>query len=314
MNYIAIHVDVTDLTLQKQALEVKSTQLEIVLEHMDQGISMVDADLKVVVSNERFRELLEFPKELVAKNADFEAFIRYNAERGEYGAGDVDELVKERVALAKQFQPHRFERVRPDGAVIEIRGIPVPGGGGMVTTYTDITERKRAEEALRENEQRLTLAMEGSNDGLWDWHTRADEVYFGARLKTILGLKSKSEKFTSKTWRSRIHPDDLEKYKQVFVAHLKGETDHFEFEYRVRGDDGEYRWIRDRGMQCPTQLIWGYNDPTAPVELGRALFDLIALRERRAQLDVFNQSGHFTYREHPQAFNAALHGFIEGCG
>lgn len=73
-----------------------------------------------------------------------------------------------------------------------------------------------------------------------------------------------------------------------------------------------FAWIRDHGMGRPTQLIWGYNDPTAPVDMGRALFDLIAARERRAQFTILNQSGHFTYREHPKAFNAALHGFIEG--
>ena len=75
-----------------------------------------------------------------------------------------------------------------------------------------------------------------------------------------------------------------------------------------------FDWIRDRGMGRPTLLIWGYNDPTAPLQLGRDLYDMIALSERRAQFSVFNQSGHFTYREHPAAFNATLHAFIEGCG
>ena len=73
-----------------------------------------------------------------------------------------------------------------------------------------------------------------------------------------------------------------------------------------------FAWIRDHGMGRPTQLIWGYNDPTAPVDMGRALFDLVAARERKAQFSIFNQSGHFTYREHPKAFNACLHAFIEG--
>lgn len=73
-----------------------------------------------------------------------------------------------------------------------------------------------------------------------------------------------------------------------------------------------FAWMRDHGMDRPTQLIWGYNDPTATIEQGRALYDLIAARERRAQLNIFNQSGHFTYREHPAAFNACLHAFIEG--
>jgi len=70
--------------------------------------------------------------------------------------------------------------------------------------------------------------------------------------------------------------------------------------------------IRDQGLERPTHLVWGYNDPTAPVEMGRALFDLCALRERRTQMSIINQAGHFSYREHPAEFNACVHGFIEG--
>ena len=81
----------------------------------------------------------------------------------------------------------------------------------------------------------------------------------------------------------------------------------------LRDKQEMFGWIRDNGMKRPTQLIWGYDDPTATLDQGRALYDLIAARERHAQFDVINQSGHFTYREHPRAFNATLHGFIEGC-
>ena len=75
-----------------------------------------------------------------------------------------------------------------------------------------------------------------------------------------------------------------------------------------------FAWLRDRGIKRPTLLIWGYNDPTATLEQGRALYDLIAARERRTQMHVFNQSGHFTYREHPAAFDACLSAFIESSG
>lgn len=75
-----------------------------------------------------------------------------------------------------------------------------------------------------------------------------------------------------------------------------------------------FGWLRDRGIKRPTLLIWGYNDPTATLDQGRALYDLIAARERRTQMHVFNQSGHFTYREHPSAFNACLSAFVDGVG
>ena len=72
-------------------------------------------------------------------------------------------------------------------------------------------------------------------------------------------------------------------------------------------------WLSDRGLQRPTLLVWGYNDPTATLDQGLALFEVLTARERRTSMQIFNQAGHFTYREHPQAFNAALRGFIGSC-
>jgi two-component system cell cycle sensor histidine kinase PleC len=116
---------------------------------MDQGLSMVDGDLRAIFTNKKFYELLDMPPALGEGDADYERFIRFNAERGEYGPGDIEDLIRERVKLAKQFEAHCFERERPDGTVIEIRGNPLPEGG-FVTIYTDITERRRHDEALRE--------------------------------------------------------------------------------------------------------------------------------------------------------------------
>ena len=152
---ISIHADVTEVHRQKQAADRKSEQLQIILDSIDQGISMVDSELQAVAHNARFAELLEFPPQLAQGATSFEAFVRYNAERGEYGDGDIETLVRDRVELARQFQPHRFERTRPDGTVIDIVGTPVEGGG-MVTTYTDITERKKAEAALKRRDEELT--------------------------------------------------------------------------------------------------------------------------------------------------------------
>ncbi len=156
---VSIYTDVTDLSREQDAVAQKSNDLQVVLEAIDQGISMMDADLVCRAHNEKFLDLLEFPPELGAPDTPFDAFIRYNAERGEYGEGDVDELVRERVELAAQFQPHCFERARPDGTIIEVRGNPL-AGGGFVTTYTDVTEQKKARDTLQKRDQELTDQVE----------------------------------------------------------------------------------------------------------------------------------------------------------
>ena len=146
---VIVHTDITELKRREQDLRHQSLLLQSTLENMDQGLSAVDSDLRLIAFNQRFLDLLDFPPELGQVGTPFADFIRYNALRGEYGPGDVETQVHERVALARRFEPHRFERVRGDGRIIEIRGNPMPGGG-FVTTYADVTERKRAEEAVRQ--------------------------------------------------------------------------------------------------------------------------------------------------------------------
>ena len=74
-----------------------------------------------------------------------------------------------------------------------------------------------------------------------------------------------------------------------------------------------HRWLLERGIERPTLMLWGYNDPTAPLSQGMALMEFLTARQRRTYLHIFNESGHFCYREHPEAFNAAVHAFTESC-
>jgi signal transduction histidine kinase len=133
--------------------------------NISQGISMIDADLNLVVCNPRFLELLGFPDALGAPGTPFEAYMRYNAERGEYGPGDVEDLIESRIAQARRFEAHRFERERSDGCIIEVVGKPLPNGG-FITTYTDITERKRHEIELQEFNTTLEVKIAERTEAL----------------------------------------------------------------------------------------------------------------------------------------------------
>jgi diguanylate cyclase (GGDEF)-like protein len=119
--------------------------LEAVVNHFPGGLLLFDKELNLVLCNDRQRQLLDYPDELFADgNPTLARMFRFNAERGEYGPGDIEALVQTRMDLVAQRTPHVFERTRPNGTVLEIRGMPLPDGG-FVTTYVDVTEQRRSQ-------------------------------------------------------------------------------------------------------------------------------------------------------------------------
>ena len=174
----------TSVAADVEALRLALALHDDILEYMDQGVSVLDADLRIVATNRRLRELFGFPLWLCRPGTPIEDFFRFNAERGDYGPGDAEEQVRSRVELAHRFEPHHFERERPDGTVLDIRGIPVPGRG-FVTIYTDITERARAVRALRDSEARFRSLTALSSD--WYWEQDALFRYRSASGKPIGG-------------------------------------------------------------------------------------------------------------------------------
>jgi len=124
------------------------------LENLEQGISVVDKDLRLIVWNTRYVQMFEYPQELVAEGRPIEELIRYNAEHGECGPGDVEALVERRLLHLRHQQPHYFERYRSDGRVIAMHGNPLPGGG-YVTSFTDVTAHKSLVKALKEANEHL---------------------------------------------------------------------------------------------------------------------------------------------------------------
>ena len=175
--YGFIKLDVTESQLKVQEQEETINRLESILalrslDFINQGISVFDRDLKLVSSNSKFCELLEFPPTFGKPGTTMEEMFLFNADRGEYGEGNPEEQVRQRIALAQKFEPHSFDRTRPDGVVIHVMGTPISeGAGGFITVYTDVTaERHREQESedrLKELQERMGLdALSGIDQGV----------------------------------------------------------------------------------------------------------------------------------------------------
>ncbi len=146
--------------------------LQGAIEHIGQGISVVDKHLRLVAWNRRYLELFNFPAGLIQVGRPIADVIYYNAQRGLCGPGDCADHVRRRIAHLQQGTRHTSSRVRPDGRVIEVQGNPMPGGG-FVMSFSDITVFRNAEialknanEMLEERVQQRTCELEQLNKKL----------------------------------------------------------------------------------------------------------------------------------------------------
>ena len=132
--------------------------------------------------------------------------------------------------------PFSFTAVR-----LELEGRTYFTGIGI-----DLTDRKRSEEALRQSEERLALALEASSDGLWDWNFATGEVYFSPRYLGMLGYEPGDLELNIAGWEKLLHPDDFEEAKRIELDHIeRGEP--FAVEFRLRSKSGAWQWVMSRG-------------------------------------------------------------------
>lgn len=140
-----------------------------------------------------------------------------------------------------------FTRVRgrPDRGGNEDRtGI---AGGGTIVVLHDVTARRRAEDWVRTHAERLAMALDNGELGLWDWNVQTGTVYFSPTMETMLGYEAGAWDRHVSAWEKLVHPDDRETVIRTLTDHLEGRTPLYQCEHRVRRADGTWAWILDKG-------------------------------------------------------------------
>ncbi len=256
--------DVSQQRRTDAALRQEHLILNTIIEHFPSGISVTDADFNVIKFNRQFKELLSIPEQLLAGDCRLENFIRFSAERGEYGPVDVDAYVAATVACAKQQVPHCFERTRPDGTVLEVRGTPMPGGG-FITSFTDVTTRKHAEEDMLRLLQEQRLIFDNAHVGIV-WIRERRVVRCNQRLAEMFLYDSPAElagKETNVFYDNEAQWNRLGEQMYEELVH-KGST---QVEYEMRRSDGVRICVMLTGRPLDQSAvhegsIWVYTDIT----------------------------------------------------
>ncbi len=202
-----------------------------------------------------------------------------------------------------EVNPGESRELETSSRTLELRAaaLPAPNGdGSTIFGVRDVTARKRRETVLLESEERYALALQGSNDGLWDWDLTKNEVYYSERWKSILGFDTHEMGTSPDEWFERIHPEDVAAVKSAVSTHMEGTTPTLEIECRMRHKDGTYKWILCRGIAvfgrdgAVCRLTGSQTDITerklAEQQLAAAMGDLkFALASEKVLLDELDK-------------------------
>ncbi len=219
-------------------------QLEKAVETMQVGVTITDLDGRIVYVNTAEATMHGYAAdELLGKPGSVFAPPQLHKKPIERPRlRKVRSWRRESVNLRKDGTTFPVEIL--SDAVLDERGEPL----GLVSISQDITERKEAERALRESEERYALAVRGANDGIWDWNLRTGRIYLSERWGQMLGYEPEKIGDRRDDWWEKIHPEDRDRVESALDAHLGGEAEHFQVEYRMLHADGSYRWTLTRGL------------------------------------------------------------------
>jgi diguanylate cyclase (GGDEF)-like protein len=163
--------------------------LKTIMDSVPVGVTLFDAELRMIVCNERFKRLLDFPDILFKDSLpSLHQLVTFNANRGDYGPGAPVAQVQHAMERATAMRTHVFQRTRPDGTVLEIRGTPLPAGRGLVTIYTDITERISNEQAIRRVKNLMSDAINFSSTYVWETDSEGRYTFLQG-VEKILGYR-----------------------------------------------------------------------------------------------------------------------------
>jgi len=267
------------------------------LETMQLGVTITDLEGMIFYTNPADAELHGYTREEL-RGQDVRIFAP---------PGTAKPLSLEQIEAMKRWA-RDTTNARRGGEIFPVRllsdVIRDPEGNpvALVTTCEDITQRKRAEQALTESEERYALALRGAKDGLWDWNLKTSEVYYSSRWKSMLGLEEGEVGADPGAWLDRIHPDDLAQVKADLAAHRENRSQAFHCEHRVRKKDGDYLWVLSRGIAerdpqgNPYRIVGSMTDTSArkglEEELAReALYDhLTRLPNRSFYMDLLRRA------------------------
>jgi PAS domain S-box-containing protein len=240
---VGVARDITEQKQQEREHQRTHRRFQTVLETMSAAVFLKDADGRYLLMNQACRDLLDVDEDPVGMT-DGDLFPQETAEGARADdlrvLDDGEQIELEETVPTPAGESVRLTRKSPvyndEGEIVAVCGVS-----------TDITEQKEGERALQQLKDRLELAVEGAQLGIWDWDMTTDEVEFNEQWARMLGHSVDEIEPRLEEWERRVHPDDLRAVEDALSDHISGEAKYYDTEHRMQTATGEWKWIRDVG-------------------------------------------------------------------
>ncbi|MDD1693475.1 MAG: PAS domain S-box protein [Methanoregula sp.] len=246
-------MDITDRKAAEDALRQSETRFRALIQNSSDIIRILDPDGRIVYESPSSERILGYlPGVMIGKKSlDF------------IHPADIDRVrhdLQEVFDRKNSSTPTEFRIRKADGEYIWVDSLgtnllDIPGVDGIVITTRPVQQRKEAEQALHESEERLRLALEGADAGFWDWNLQTGDAVFSDRFFTMLGYQPGEFPSTFDGWSSLMHPDDRVRIIPAFRQQILEKRPLYEIEYRLMAQEGNWLWILGRGkiVECDEQ-------------------------------------------------------------
>ena len=248
----------------ENALKLSQRNFQLMFDTIGDFMFILNAQGKIIKTNPVVERRLGYTQEELQGMSVLEVHPIARRDEAAFIVGEM---------LAGRLDVCPVPLCKKDGQVIPVETKVVygkwDGADALYGISRDISERLKAEESLRESEERWHFALEGSGDGVWDWNILTNEVFFTKQWKAMLGFDVNEIENKLEEWENRVYPDDLQNCLLDLDKHFNGETEVYVNEHRMLCKDGTYKWILDRGKVVewdndgkPMRIIGTHSDIT----------------------------------------------------
>lgn len=292
--YIAIRADITKRKLAEEELRTQREWLHVTLTSIGDAVITTDTQGRITFLNPIATRLTEWTPDAAIGRPISEVFTIVNEVTRQPAENPILRALNKNETVALANHTCLIARSGKQCS-IEDSAAPIKDEigrmVGVVMVFHDVSLQHAAKEKLRQSEERLKYALEGSNDGLWDWNIQTGVMYFSDRFAQMVGYEPDELVPNLNTWENLIHPEDRPAVQTALQEHLEGKRPLYEMEHRIRTKGGQWLWVLDRGKVVqrdeagnPLRITGIHTDLTARKKIEQALQHSEASLKRAQQI------------------------------